>query len=767
MVKVLPTIERSTKIKFGKYASESQGENSIVLNASEQVVDAIQPGVYMTPIRVNADIGTTILGYNPNTKEILNTNVSTNAISGFSSNLEAVSAVGNIITLSSPFFANVTTAFTTISGSNVGIGTSSPAYNLDVAGTSNFTDTLYLTGSAGTPGQVLTSSGGGAPTWTTVSSGSSSPWLTLNSNVYYNSGNVGIGTTTPAYKLHVAGDINFTGALRANGSTGTSGQVLTSSGSGAPTWTTVSGGSSVWLTGTNNTAYYNLGYVGIGTTSPAYNLDVAGDINFTGTLYQNGSVFSGGGSSPWTTSGSDIYYNSGNVGIGTTTPTSKLYVSGDGYFTSSVNASSFSGDGSGITSLNSSNVTSGTLAVSYGGTGVTSSTGSGSVVLNTDPNISGTITAGTFSGSGSALTSLNSSNVTSGTLAVSYGGTGVTSSTGSGSVVLNTDPNISGTITAGTFSGSGSALTSLNSSNVTSGTLAVSYGGTGVTSSTGSGSVVLNTDPNISGTITAGTFSGSGSALTSLNSSNVTSGTLAVSYGGTGQSTYATGDLIYASGTNTLSKLSPGTSGQVLTSSGTGSAPTWTTVWTASGSDIYYNSGNVGIQNTYAIHTLDVGSNLFVDDIGSDILNVTGNVNATNYLKSKRLEVSEDATISGNVTITSNTTSQNITLTNTDITASITSNTITIDAKGKTYGTALPVFSTSDVSNLVFSNLISGAQIVIPIVSSGNTISISSTMSNVDFHAMTSDVLVTQNNHVLMTLSNLYGNIYMNAIEFS
>ena len=37
------------------------------------------------------------------------------------------------------------------------------------------------------------------------------------------------------------------------------------------------------------------GNIGIGNVIPAYKLDVTGDINFTGDLYQNGSLFSGGG----------------------------------------------------------------------------------------------------------------------------------------------------------------------------------------------------------------------------------------------------------------------------------------------------------------------------------------------------------------------------------------------------------------------------------------------------------------------------------------
>jgi hypothetical protein len=48
---------------------------------------------------------------------------------------------------------------------------------------------------------------------------------------------------------------------------------------------------------------------------------------------------------------------------------------------------------------------------------------------------------------------------------------------------------------------------------------------------------------------------------------------VAANRGGTGQSTYATGDLLYASATNTLSKLAAGTNGYVLTLSG--GVPSW------------------------------------------------------------------------------------------------------------------------------------------------------------------------------------------------
>jgi len=54
------------------------------------------------------------------------------------------------------------------------------------------------------------------------------------------------------------------------------------------------------------------------------------------------------------------------------------------------------------------------------------------------------------------------------------------------------------------------------------------------------------------------------------------SGTLNASHGGTGQSTYAVGQLLYADSTTTLAKLNIGTTGQYLAVSGS-STPTWIT----------------------------------------------------------------------------------------------------------------------------------------------------------------------------------------------
>jgi hypothetical protein len=87
-------------------------------------------------------------------------------------------------------------------------------------------------------------------------------------------------------------------------------------------WSQV-GGTSQWTT-SGSTISYNSGNVGIGIPAPAFKLDVTGNINATTGLCLNGDCKSAwsqvGGTSQWTTSGSTIYYNSGSVGLGTTAP---------------------------------------------------------------------------------------------------------------------------------------------------------------------------------------------------------------------------------------------------------------------------------------------------------------------------------------------------------------------------------------------------------------------------------------------------------------
>jgi hypothetical protein len=187
------------------------------------------------------------------------------------------------------------------------------------------------------------------------------------------------------------------------------------------------------------------------------------------------------------------------------------------------------------------------------------------------------------------------------------------------------------------------------------------------------------------------------------------------------------------------------------------------------GSNVLTVSGNVSADNI-TIGGLNVAASPFaLDDVVSvyEGANVTANVLTLGGLVTSGNVNTGNVITTGDITISGNTTSQNIKLTNTDISATISSGTITIDAKEKTYGTAPLVVSTTDVSNLVFSNLITGAQIVIPILASGGNINISKELTNVNFYAMTTDVSITQDKHALMTLSNLYGNIYMNAIGFA
>ena len=153
---------------------------------------------------------------------------------------------------------------------------------------------------------------------------------------------------------------------------------------------------------------------------------------------------------------------------------------------------------------------------------------------------SGLLTATGFSGSGASLTSLNASNISSGTIAAARVATLNQNTTGS-AATLTTARNIGGV----SFDGSGNIdLPGVNTSGNqnTSGTAAiattVSIGNessdttcfplfaTGATGNLAPKTVSSLTFNSTNGTLAATTFSGSGASLTNLSASNLSSGTI-------------------------------------------------------------------------------------------------------------------------------------------------------------------------------------------------------------------------------------------------
>jgi len=91
-------------------------------------------------------------------------------------------------------------------------------------------------------------------------------------------------------------------------------------------------------------------YVGIGTTNPEYKLHVVGDTNIQGDFYINGQPATSVELQVWDTVGSNAYRLTGNVGIGSSIPGSKLTVAGDITATGAVTGSNISVTGITISS---------------------------------------------------------------------------------------------------------------------------------------------------------------------------------------------------------------------------------------------------------------------------------------------------------------------------------------------------------------------------------------------------------------------------------
>src|SRR6056300_924059 len=133
MVKNLPAVERSTKIRFGKNVPDStvQAENTIVFNASNVYINAEYAGsIYMTPLRIREDVNDRnikVLTYNRTTKEVMDSGAVAEDILQF--DLEDATRNGNT-TSNTVQFVNPEVGF--ITTGNVGIANGAPIHTLDI-----------------------------------------------------------------------------------------------------------------------------------------------------------------------------------------------------------------------------------------------------------------------------------------------------------------------------------------------------------------------------------------------------------------------------------------------------------------------------------------------------------------------------------------------------------------------------------------------------------------------------------------------------------
>ncbi len=296
------------------------GNNSVFIGANAGANETQSNKLYIA----NSNTGTPLIyGDFDDNKVIINDNletktlkITTGATNGYVLKSDA-SGNGTWVNATTLANDNWTTSgtnqYNALSG-NVGIGTSSPSYKLDIQGSgsniiSNLqssTNAAYFSTSAPSTYEAAikfntyTSSSSAPSRWIMGKSSSTESGSNSGSDFFINAyTDAGLYSSQPLSITRSTGQVNI-GLLSATTSKATnfqmtsgatSGYVLKSDASGNASWvnpTTLSNGN--WTTSGVNQYSALSGNVGIGTTAPAYKLDVSGSINVT-DMYLGGSKF--------------------------------------------------------------------------------------------------------------------------------------------------------------------------------------------------------------------------------------------------------------------------------------------------------------------------------------------------------------------------------------------------------------------------------------------------------------------------------------------
>jgi hypothetical protein len=461
--------------------------------------------------------------------------------------------------------------------------------------------------------------------------------LTNAANTAINASSITLGTLANARTT--ASDANGASTIVARDSTGSfTANTITATTSNATTFNGTTGnftnisGNGVSLTAINASNITSGTIANARTTANASNSASTIIVRDANGAFAAGNVtasnFIGAGATITSINASNI--SSGTIDNARTTAASANGAStivardSSGSFTANVGTfTSISGNGVSLSAINASNITSGTIANAR--TTAATANGASTIVLRgaSGEFAAGAITGASFSGDGSAITAINASAITTGTIANAR--TSAATANGASTIVLrDANGSFAGNVitgTTGTFtsvSGNGVALTAINASNISSGTIANAR----TTASDANGaSTIVTRDAN--GSFTANIITANGSAISAINASNISSGTVATARLGTGtanSTTFLRGDSTYAvpaSGTTITDDTTTNATRYILLTANTSGSISTANV---SNTKLFFNPSTGTLTST--VHTTNSDERLKENwtDVPSDFL---------------------------------------------------------------------------------------------------------------------------------------------------